>query len=83
MALHTGADRPHLPRLGDDDVCGLARPDAAAARRFGRRAMLYLVILWRAVPKQKPMRQVFVPTGQPPKPTRNPTVGAEDLKNKT
>ena len=39
-----GIIRPaHLPRLDDDDVCGLARLHAAAARRLPRRAMLYLV----------------------------------------
>src|SRR6516162_1504348 len=39
-----GIIRPaHLPRLDDDDVSGLARLHAVAARRFPRRAMLYLV----------------------------------------
>ena len=41
--IHSGADQPHLLRLDDDDVSGVARPDAAAARWFARRAMLYLV----------------------------------------
>jgi hypothetical protein len=40
-------------------------------------------ILWQAVPKQKPMRQVFAPDLAAPKPSRNPTVGVEYLKVKT
>jgi hypothetical protein len=40
-------------------------------------------ILRRAVPKQKPMTQVFAPDLAAAKPSRNSPVGAEDLKAKT
>jgi hypothetical protein len=59
MALSIPGPTGRIYRLLDDhDVSGLARPDAAAARRFAGRAVLYLVA---GVPKQKPMRQVFAP----------------------
>jgi hypothetical protein len=40
-------------------------------------------ILWRVVPKQKQMRQVFTPDLASAKPSRNATVSAKDLEFKT
>jgi hypothetical protein len=40
-------------------------------------------ILWRAAPKQKPMTQVFAPDLATAKLSRNPMVGAEDLRANT
>jgi hypothetical protein len=69
------AARSDFPGFVDD---GQGTP---AARRFARRATLYLVAGSPEAKSDEP--SIGPPTGQPPKPSRNCTVVAEDLKVKT